>query len=242
MYTIKQFAKEHKFLSYSVILSFILCFPVFIIYFSSNRDISSFLLLTPFLLILLNNIIAYFTFPKFPKVTKWISTLINTLMLLIITLGIAIILIIIFAIFRPDKDYTDFKQYEEAKKSIYAQYRIQHFPQTLPEDATNIHFYKNHHPWFGSEGILLEFNTNKNFIENELKKYKFINIDTINADRYRYNYMLAGSQDFNIEGFTFYVINDRDNENPPEHHFPYHYGIGVSPDFTQIIYYYDCPD
>lgn len=54
-------------------------------------------------------------------------------MLLIITLGIAIILIIIFAIFRPDKDYTDFKQYEEAKKvfMLNIEYSIsrRHYPK-----------------------------------------------------------------------------------------------------------------
>ena len=148
-----------------------------------------------------------------------------------------------------DKLYENPIEYIQAKESIDEQYRIKHFPCQIPSEAKNIHLYKYHNSWFGSEGMLLEFDINKEYIDKELKKYKFIKKDKLPKDQdyfsdyeyHKYSYMLS-NRNFDIKNFTFYVINNRDNEKPVEHEFPYHYGIGVNEYHNRIIYYYDCPD
>lgn len=98
--------------------------------------------------------------------------------------------------------------------------------------------YQNTISIFGSEYITLKFNIDKSYIENELRKYKFIKIKKITP----FNSPATDNYRINLDGFTLYIINDKDTENPKGHEFPYHYGIGVNKEFNQIVYYYTCRD
>ena len=63
----------------------------------------------------------------------------------------------------------------------------------------------------------------------------------MNYDKAREHYDFYAN-DIDFTKYTYYVINDREHEKLPEHHFPYHYGIGVNKDLNRILYYYENPD
>lgn len=255
MNIINKLKVEHKFLYISLIISFILnsiCFILWLIV-MNDKSFISLIVFIPSILITIMTLIFCKTYNKFPKLTKWISSLFNTIVNII-----SLLIVILFIILECDSIeekklnavYTNPAKYIMAKESIYAQYRIAHFPEEIPAEAKNIHLYKTYNSWFGSEIMLLEFDIDKKYIEKELNKYNFISIDNTKQKQgnshehkyHQYRYMMAGSSNFDIDNFTFYVINDREHENLEGHYFPYHYGIGVNENLSKILYYYDCPD
>ena len=244
--------KIHKLIFCSLLFALLICILnfslLFIIKFNSFYNLLAFI---PFILILLSYFLYIKNIENLNKFLKCIL-LVFAVILHIINIAFMVLLFGVLSFFtemnKIDKQYENPAEYTIAKNSINSQYRINHFPNEIPTEAKNIHFYKYCNSWFGSEGMLLEFDIDKKYIENELQTYKFIAIDNIpkNPEYDRgyniYNHMLAGSNNFDINNFTFYVINNRNNENPSGHHFPYHYGIGVNKEHNRILYYYDCPD
>lgn len=136
-----------------------------------------------------------------------------------------------------DKIYNKINTYDEAVKSIKARSRIKHFPPTIPYNAKNVKLYKNSNSFFGSEWILLSFEIDKKYIDDELKKYSFIE-----TENNKYNPMrdyAVNNLNLNKTNFKFYTIG---NNSTDKNNFPLEYGIAVNDKTNTILYYYACLD
>lgn len=233
--------KERKYILVSVIISFLFAFIPFL-FFLIQMEHYKYLSTTffiPFILLLFVSYLAYFTSKKHPKITMVITTIVNLFIIVFLQIWCALFVSILLALMDSGYPITEVKYYEKALSKITDKYRIEHFPKHIPNEAYNVELYEMSGGFFGSEYITLKFNIDKKTIENELKKYKFIKTVENN------NILFQPSTDngrINLDDFTLYIINDRENENLAGHHFPYHYGIGVNKDYSQIVYYYICPD
>lgn len=238
------YIKQHKFLFFAQVISFIIAFFTLITGLIVGGSIINLLIfILPVMFVCMISYIGRLTFHKYPKATKVITALLSLLIIFIVQMFILSCVLIIFQMKQADKVYDNPKQYEKALKSINNQERVFHFPAKIPEEAYNIKLSKCANSWFGSEAILVKFNVNTDYINKELTKNVFISIEEPGS--YMHNFddaMLTDNGRIDIEGFTFYVINDREHENLPGHHFLYHYGIGVNYGLDEIIYYYTCPD
>ena len=82
----------------------------------------------------------------------------------------------------------------------------------------------------GGQSIVIQFDTDKKYINDELKKYNF------KSKEEPHHYVFDAMTKNNISDFIFYVISGNLNR------FGRNYGIGVNRDFNKIIYYYSNPD
>ena len=240
--------QNHKFLFIALIISFILAlFQSLVVLTDTNVPIPAklvgFLFIIPVLLVIIITFIATKTFDKHPNLTKFFTFLINSFVILFIQLMFGMYFLFFFTLASEGKIYDNPKEYSKALKSIYHVERIVHFPITIPKEAKNIELNKETNAFFGSEAILLKFDIDKEFIEQELSKHNYICIEKPNNYTHEYrDAMLTNNGRISVDNYIFYVINDKKNENNPEYHFPYHYGIGVNNDMSSIIYYYVNPD
>ena len=244
------FVKEHRFLYIPLTISILIAVfsYLFFCFFYLNSYLHLFrylIFFIPCLLVIFVAIISKKIYSKHPKITKFVSVVLN----LFIIFVFQILTFVVFwatADMFSDKEpifYKNIDNYKEAINSIKAQKCIEHFPKTIPDEAHNIQFNKENNSWFGSEAITLKFDINKKYIENELKKYKFNYKENINGKNlHKIDAMMTDNGRIKPEGFTLYVINDRESEAPKQNSFPYHYGIAVNKESSQIIYYYTCPD
>lgn len=120
---------------------------------------------------------------------------------------------------------------------------VEHFPQKIPIEAQNVQLDSCRLCAFGSSHLYLKFDINKNYIEDEINRHKYVNVE---KDRKwlhecKNDHILYG-RDMDLSDFDIYVIGDKEHDNPPEYKFQYHYGIGVNKDKNEILYYYDNPD
>lgn len=248
----KKFKKEHKFLFASIIFSLLVSITfsalIIMMLFDDSTTLSDILVYTviplfPTLLITLISFIAVKTFLKHAKITKIITGILITFILLLQCL-------IYFVIFclgcgMNEQYYNKPKNYIKAKNSINSQPCIKHFPEEIPKSAMNIKMEKTNNGWFGSEEIFLKFDTDKQYINNELKKYKFNYIENAEQTDHSFARDILNKAEIPYEqekDFTFYIINDKESETPHQSSFPYHYGIITNKDRTTIIYYYMNPD
>lgn len=212
------------------------------IYFEPVNKTPGFVFLIPPLVVLIIYAIAIHIFQYFPVLTKILSFLLNVFVILFIQIFIGLIVFYFCWGFDKELKCNQVKNYSEALTMVNPE-RTKHFPSKIPDNATNVELKTSYISFFGSEDIYLKFNIDKSYIDEELKKYKYVNVykngKWQKPKKYDHRFY---SGDINIDGFTFYVINDLENENLPGHHFPYHYGIGVNYDKNQIIYYYENPD
>lgn len=235
-------AKEQRYLFACVTFSFLLAivpFLFFLIELEHSKNLAL-IFLTPFVLLISCSFVAYYTHKKYPKATKIITIIINLFIIFFIQTICGLFASIHLCLFDIPKPITDIKYYQKAINEITDNYRVAHFPRSIPEKAHNTELYQESGDFFGSEYITLKFNIDKKYIEQELKKYKFIKIVPFGQGG---TYFIATDNGrIKLDNFTFYIINDKDNENLKEHHFPYHYGIGTNKTFSQIVYYYTNPD
>ncbi len=248
----KKFIQQHKLLFTSIVLSFtiavifsILSILTFSDDYTTLSDILgfTFIPLFPVLLILLISFIATKTYAKHPKITKIITGTIITLILLLQVL-ISFFVFSIESAFN-NKHYDKPQSYIQALHSIHRPRCIEHFPERIPPNARNIKMKKYENSWFGSEEIFLKFDIDEKYIENELKKYKFVYIENAETTEHAFAKYLLNEADVPYEqekNFTFYIINDKQSEVPPQNKFLYHYGIITNDNKTTIIYYYINPD
>ncbi len=236
--------KEHKFLSLAVIISFILgLIPCLFCIIGFDYDkLSGLFFLIPVFAIIIISLIAIKSYKHFPKTTTIITFLLNSFIIICVQIIFGFFVLCLFSMFDSDTPIDNPKYYEKAIKDISEKQRISHFPRRIPENAKDVELYKSTNSWFGSEAILIKYTIDKNVINKELKKYKYISIELPNNYQHCFDAMTTDNGRIKIDDFTFYVINDRDHENLAGHHFPYHYGIGVNKNKNQIIYYYTCPD
>ncbi|MBR6127979.1 hypothetical protein IKQ21_09875 [bacterium] len=128
-------------------------------------------------------------------------------------------------------------QYEKAYTTVRFKEKITHFPSTIPENAKNVkmYFYTS---GSNNEVFLLEFNTDKKYIEQELRKNKFINFNSSDNQKIYHFYKGNGIKP---DGYKFYVIDDEENRIYAKQYFPYFSGIGVNEDKDKILYYFFYP-
>ena len=117
-----------------------------------------------------------------------------------------------------------------------------HFPREIPKGAKNVKLKAGVAYWSG-EDLYLKFDTNKEYIDKELKKYNFIKIcDYSKCRDGSINWHNYYDNDIVTTDFTFYVLGDRMYSGSSKHYAPCHYGIGVNYDTNQILYYYENSD
>lgn len=239
------YLKEHKYLFFAQALSLIsACFSLIISFCSGGINAATFFMcIIPVLLVFLVSYIGCKTFNKHPKITKVVTTFINVIIIFVLQAFILLFSLLIMDLYQSDKVYDNPKQYSKALNSINFKGRVEHFPLMLPKEASDIELSKCANSWFGSEAILVKFTIDREYIDKELEKHKYISVEKPGQYKHKNDdAMLTNNSRIDLDGFTFYVISDRDAENLSGHSFPYHYGIAVNYDENKILYYYACPD
>ena len=233
--------EKHKFLTFANLTSIFLgLFPCVygLLRFEPQNKIPNLMYLIPIPVVYLVSLAAYFIFKKLPTISRIFSFLLNSTIIVIFQILFALI---IFS-FADSCDFNDKCNKVENYQVALQQYptkRVAHFPDKIPPEATNIRISAETFSFFGSQSLYLVFDIDKQYIDNEIEKHSFVNImDYAKASKFYGFY----NNDIDFSKYTFYVINDREHENLPGHHFPYHYGIGVNKDSNQILYYYENPD
>ena len=135
----------------------------------------------------------------------------------------------------------DISKYEEVLQDIGWQTRVAHFPQKIPNEAINARMIKQGSAWFGSTEFILIFSASRDFIEKEIKKYKYISIEKPAEYVHDFELLPTNNGQINYNNFTFYVIGDKESENTSAD-YRYHRGIGVNDTKDEILYYYVNPD
>ena len=133
------------------------------------------------------------------------------------------------------------KYYKAVKEQIVEQNKIKHFPEEIPADATEVQFLGYTQMPYDGEMLLLNFKTNKTYIDNELKKNEFWNKNDKLGQKQDIYFVPKVTKDFKEQDYTYYVIKDDDNKNYYKKYFPYFSGIGISKDANKILYYYIFP-
>ena len=124
--------------------------------------------------------------------------------------------------YNPIRPISEYNQFAKNRTS-----RTSHFPDKIPETATNVELYKMH--WFhGDVTEYLKFNIDDRYINNELKNYQYTTI--ITGDKYA-GHPPQGRMK-NKED-VYYILGDL-----LQLHRGYSYGIVVNRKTHEIIYYY----
>lgn len=226
--------KEHKFLFSALILSFILavipCLDCIITLYEDKYQGGIFLI--PFLVILLINILAVYIYRFIPKLTNVLTFLINTFIIIFIQLCLGIF-VWGFMLLCNDTYMADKPEFYEKVIQYYPEEKIVHFPKHIPQNATNIEMYADMFSFQGGQSIILKFKINKDYIEKELKKYKFKSKE--NSNHYGFG-VITDNGRIKIDDYDFYVIDGTMER------FGKTYGIAVNGKLDGIIYYYSNPD
>ncbi len=231
---------EHPFLLSSIVISLFLAICTYLIFaiYSEYEKYVGLIFILPTLLVILISTIAYKTSDKNPILTKIISSILNSLIIIVVQVGYGLVAFFILALCEIDHNYDTPDNYSKALNSICYKEYIQHFPSKIPNTATDVVLYKTSSHWFGSEEIILKFKTNEYFINKELAKYSYTYIETPEKRDYRhnnFNYKLS------MKDFTLYIINDYLSKKVPQIG-PYQYGIAINHKSKEIAYYYINPD
>ncbi len=196
------------------------------------------IIFVPFLFVLLFSAIGYLTDKKFHKVTVIITGILNVFIIAVIQILLPLSFFGFYSDIVSDSGIiNDVKQYNKALKEIDCQKCIEHFPKQVPPNAQNVKLHKYTHPIFGSEGIVLTFDADKNYIKNAIKQNKYQRtITPIRNKQYgyyeHYDYVF-GINNLPVETYKLFVIYQAN-----EYHNAY--GIGVKD--NNIMYFYSNPD
>ena len=226
-------AKEHKFLFVANAISILICFVSILISVFNDIPLNIIYIIFPVLLIISITFFALNLFKKSPITVKIVTSILNTIFI-IIQLIMCFLSFYLLAFKIASTPIENTEHYEKALSSISWQEGVQHFPKNIPLNAKNIIFYKSTQPIFGSEEMTLKFTIDKTYIDNELKKHKYIHTEE------------PGSEDFyhkdlynKYDNFTLYVIDNSKNDTTAHR---YYYGIGINQDLNQVLYFYSNPD
>ena len=253
---IRKIKHPYLILAFSLSMFTVLLQTAYIIFYKDFADIvvdMFFMIIKPFAFIIFVCLICIFLSKKYPKGTKVFSCITNSLILIFQMFFISYGLMALHYISTHEdwdgNNYNNTSDYSIAKEKISCSKCIKHFPKEIPSDAKNAYFYMYTNNWFGSEGIFLVFDADKNYIEQEIKKYKYKYIVQPHTDDYnpafknkRNSMKIQHNNDFemNESDFTFYAIgSDVALGNSGRAH---EYGIGVNEKQNTIIYYYDESD
>lgn len=239
------FKENQPFVFRLMVLSFILATIPFlyclIAFFYPNKLLYTWIFFIPFVVVFSISLISFFVHRKFPLFVNLIACLLNLFIILVIQCFCG--LYVFSFLFCANEEYKfDKPEYYEEVIEHFEKDKVAHFPKHIPEGAKDVEMWGDYLSFFGSEKFLLKFNADKKYIENELKKYKFISIESYKKFENRLDYVIKDGKSFKKEDFTYYIISDRENDKPTRHCFPYHYGLAINHDKTQILYYYSDPD
>ena len=135
--------------------------------------------------------------------------------------------------------YKNPKDYMKIYKQITQPEKISHFPKIIPNNASHIKLYGYSDMPYNGEILMLEFKTDKSYIENALITQEFINKNDLIGTKQKIYYM--PEKGFNTKNYTYYVIKNSDNLNLSKDYFPYFSGIGVDMKTNRILYYFISP-
>ncbi len=240
---IKFLIEKHEILTFANVFSLIcgIIPAIFILCtFEPENKISGFIYLIPIPIVYLISLAAYFLFKKFSKISKVFSFLLNTFIIVIFQIMLAMFLFSGTHSHDIEVKCNKLENYPMALKYMDVDSRVRHFPVKIPDNAKNVYLYAGIDSFFGSKSLYLKFYIDKKYINEELKKYKFIKIKPYKElENLEYNFYCSN---INLEDYILYIIGDKQHEIPNEASFPYHYGIAVNPKTNEIIYYYENPD
>ena len=157
-------------IAFTLISLFIFVYSLYDMYYRAERIYWAFacVIVIPLLIIIGILLITLLTEKKFPKATVIISSLLCSFILFI-----QLLFSIFIVEFSGIAQITDVNKYEKALKLTYRDDYIEHFPKHIPPHARNVQLFKSADNIFGSESIYLRFDTDRDFIESELSKYKY---------------------------------------------------------------------
>lgn len=169
-----------------------------------------------------------------------VKILLKILFYLIIFVFLVFLLLIfyIFSNYAPDEhlDTNDTNEYELCLKSVKNPEDILHFPKRIPENISETKFYCFSSDYNG-EFVFLKFKADKNYINKELKKHKFLNTDE-NTPIYNMPSETVGIKNTDL---IYHIIDNKDNREVYPEYFPYFTGIGTDKNNECIFYYYINP-
>lgn len=220
----KELKTNHKFLFIALILSFILsalpCFFIIAVFFENKQY--GFIFFVPFLIILIINIIAIKIFKHIPKITKFITFILNSFIIVIIQMFCALFLLS-FMIIANDEYMRDKPEFYEKVLTSYPEERTAHFPRHIPQNATNVEMDADMWSFQGGQSIYIKFDIDKDYIDKELKKYKFKSKESNNN-----NYICG----ILMKDYILYIIDGKYER------FGKFSAIGVNKKSNTIIYFY----
>ncbi|MBR6127968.1 hypothetical protein IKQ21_09820 [bacterium] len=220
-----------------------LALPPFAVFLTVEElRLESFIFLLPSIFVIFIAWIANKTSAKHPKATKILSFVFNIFILIFVQIIISLCIFLLSLVWGTSGNFENVKDYKKALRKIDWQEKIAHFPKEIPADAKNVQLYQDYGSWFGSEGITLKFAIDREYIQNELNKYKYVKIVDYNYDVSPSLYIYDDNGRIKTIGCKAYIINDREHEKLEGHYFPYAYGFCVNEKQNEIIYFYSDPD
>ena len=230
-----EFKNEHFFLFLTLICSFLLaivpCIYCLVNFYYTYNKINGLYFLIPFFIVLFLAILVNFIHKKSPILINFIAFFVNIFIIFIIQVIVGYFYFSVLYENNINSIGCDLKYYSKILQ-YFPQDKIYHFPQKIPNNTKNVQLYSEICNFFGSQEIVLKFDADKQYIQNELKKYKFKSIE--NTDHYAFSTM--GGRKIKVDNFKLYVINGNFDM------WAKNYGIGVNKEFNQILYYYTNPD
>jgi len=139
------------------------------------------------------------------------------------------------------KIYKNPKDYQMMKARMVEQDKIKHFPDEIPADATEIQFFAYTQMPYDGELLLLNFKTNKKFIENELKKNEFWNKNDKLGQKQSIYFTTNLLENFNEQDYTYYAIQGNYTNERLKELFPGRTWLGIDIKHNKIIYYHRYP-
>ena len=116
-------------------------------------------------------IIGSYTKQKYPLITKVIANILNLFVILAYAFMILIFLSIDSAFKDLDIEYVKLEDYEKALHS-YTSEAINHFPQKIPPNISNVEMYRSPSSFTGDSDFHLKFDTDKAYIQQVKNQYK----------------------------------------------------------------------
>ena len=162
----------------SAVLSLIYL-TIYWLFFYHNDDFSYILMLIlifiiPIITSGLIMFIGRITKENHPKITKIIANLINVPILIIHFCCVSLMLLAFWAFsdMVNDAEYTDINDYPKAIKA-YIPEAVEHFPNEIPKNASNISMLKTPSSFTGDSEFYLKFDTDKNYIDSQKNLFKY---------------------------------------------------------------------
>lgn len=223
------FKKNNPFLFSILIISFLI-FLIPSLYFLIVNFLpykyTGFYHLIPFACILLVQVMGYFLYKKFVWITRVLTFILNTILIL----SQLILGMLHFAFWQNiNINYIfDKPEYYERVLKAFSPTKVYHFPTVIPAKATNIKLDGRKDLFFDGRELILKFSIDEEYVKKEYEKYDFRTKKVDLNDALSY----LDIKDWGLSDFTFLLI-DREVEVPWAI-----WGIAVNKDFSEIIYYY----